>query len=47
MANNIKIVVENLNFYYGNDEALKDVSMLIQEFWLWEIYFFEGLEPDE
>jgi phosphate transport system ATP-binding protein len=31
MANNIKIVVENLNFYYGNDEALKDVSMLIQE----------------
>jgi hypothetical protein len=36
MANNIKIVVENLNFYYGNDE-----------FWLWEIYFFEGLEPDE
>ncbi|MBW2105552.1 MAG: phosphate ABC transporter ATP-binding protein [Deltaproteobacteria bacterium] len=31
MANNTKIVVENLNFYYGNDKALKDVSMLIQE----------------
>lgn len=31
MANNTKIVVENLVFYYGNDKALEDVSMLIQE----------------
>jgi len=31
MANDTKIVVENLVFYYGNDEALKDVSMLIPE----------------
>lgn len=31
MTNNIKIVAEDLNFYYGNDKALKDVSMLIQE----------------
>ena len=31
MDNNTKIVVENLVFYYGNDKALEDVSMLIQE----------------
>ena len=31
MSNKIKVKVENLNLYYGEDHALKDVSMDIQE----------------
>jgi len=31
MSNNIKVKVENLNLYYGENHALKDVSMDIQE----------------
>lgn len=31
MSNKIKVKVENLNLYYGENHALKDVSMDIQE----------------
>lgn len=31
MSNNIKVKVENLNLYYGENHALKDVNMDIQE----------------
>ena len=31
MSNKIKVKVENLNLYYGENHALKDVSMNIQE----------------
>ncbi len=31
MSNKIKVKVENLNLYYGDNHALKDVSMDIQE----------------
>ena len=31
MSNPIKVKVENLNLYYGDNHALKDVSMDIQE----------------
>lgn len=31
MSNKIKVKVENLNLYYGENNALKDVSMDIQE----------------
>ena len=31
MNNKIKVKVENLNLYYGENHALKDVSMDIQE----------------
>ena len=31
MSNKIKVKVENLNLYYGENHALKDVNMDIQE----------------
>lgn len=31
MSNKIKVIVENLNLYYGENHALKDVNMDIQE----------------
>ena len=29
--NNPKLLVNNLNFYYGNDRALKDINLSIPE----------------
>ena len=50
-----KILVKNLNLFYGENHALKDVSMEIKEkahgfHWtirMWEIYFPEDAKQNE
>ena len=44
MENKVKISTQNLNLYYGENHALKNIYRTIR---MWKIYVFKNIKPYE